>query len=305
LNDYLAFLEGSILSPDYRIPDELNNAIRLTTIGVKIRDSLVTREKVSAMDANVLCLLKSLYGEPLVDIEQTDLRRIHNAINGDVLSRDLRFPFRFGNELYDRAAELFPEERRFLNFDDTGRLLDGSPIGVFQCRNLLSGPYGLLESPQQRFMSPDTRVPFFHCSDVTCGAVHTCRLSTDSYNSINENRTKIDRLLEAEYPEPYSWGEFLAEISGLKDIIYDDKNASSIPFLLGDALSVAELRVLVEHLLDKTSGRKHSVGVLSGTCWWHGVMTDRADARRCWWRAGFGQAGAAWSGGIQGSPVIA
>src|SRR5664279_1305029 len=51
--------------------------------------------------------------------------------------------------------------------------------------------------------------------------------------------------------------------------------------------------------------RKHSVGVLSGTCWWHGVMTDRADARRCWWRAGFGQAGAAWSGGIQGSPVIA
>ena len=50
---------------------------------------------------------------------------------------------------------------------------------------------------------------------------------------------------------------------------------------------------------------KHSVGVLSGTCWWHGVMTDRADARRCWWRAGFGQAGAAWSGGIQGSPMIA
>ena len=50
---------------------------------------------------------------------------------------------------------------------------------------------------------------------------------------------------------------------------------------------------------------KHSVGVLSGTCWWHGVMTDRADARRCWWRVGFGQAGAAWSGGIQGSPMIA
>ena len=37
--------------------------------------------------------------------------------------------------------------------------------------------------------------------------------------------------------------------------------------------------------------RKHSVGVLSGTWWWHGVMTDRADARRCWWRAGL------WSGG--------
>ena len=57
--------------------------------------------------------------------------------------------------------------------------------------------------------------------------------------------------------------------------------------------------------MNDTIESKHSVGVLSGTCWWHGVMTDRADVRRCWWRVGFGQAGAAWSGGIQGSPMIA
>ena len=82
-----------------------------------------------------------------------------------------------------------------------------------------------------------------------------------------------------------------------------EPEVTAVPIRIGYARCSSATQELQSQLDALT--RKHSVGVLSGTCWWHGVMTDRADARRCWWRAGFGQAGAAWSGGIQGSPVIA
>lgn len=248
------FLKDSILKTDYRIPDQLNDAIALTSYGKRIHQELVTKHDVPAKEARVLCLLVAVYTEPLIDIEKTDLSAIAEAISEQVKDRSLLFPFIFGRELYDRAADLFDDERSFLNYQDTLRLLKDSPAGVFHLGPYLLGPYGMLRTNHTRSLAPRTRIPLHHCTELTCHKVHICALTTNINASINEHLGKIYKVLDKEASQPWAWGEAFGEISGTISSKYDDLSLNTLPYLIGDGLSNDELKTLLAYLMDNTGG---------------------------------------------------
>ncbi|MET9274669.1 hypothetical protein [Kribbella sp. NPDC003557] len=252
---YVNFLEDCILRKDYKIPDSLNNSIVLTSDGIAIRQTLITKHQVPAKEATIMCFLATAHVDMLVDLEKTDFGALHQSIHRQIVDGDILHPFMYGRELYDRAAGIFPVERNSLSYEETLNLLDATPRGVFQLGDIISGPYGLQFGQEARWIAPTTRIPLYHCADLTCQSIHPCYLTTDHNAAVNDERPKINRVLRDISEEPSAWRDFIAEIAGLQRTTYDDKSPSTLIYLLGDCLSVTELHALLARLL--TGGADH------------------------------------------------
>jgi len=184
-------LRESIISSDYRIPDEINNAIYLTQYGSDIAQTLTKKHDVPYKEAKMLCFLILAYRDLLVDIEKTNYPVLVDEIGKHIKDGIIRHPFVFGRVLYDKAAELFPDEHKYLSVSDTSRLLEGTPCGVWQAGELTMGPYGLVKSFEERQLSPRTKIPLQHCSDPSCDILHYVQLTTDYEAPINSHRPKL------------------------------------------------------------------------------------------------------------------
>ncbi|MDE8669556.1 hypothetical protein PY310_13315 [Pseudarthrobacter sp. H3Y2-7] len=241
----VAILRGCVIDNSYRPSEELNAAILLSDVGTRIRSQLTTKEKVNAKDANVLALLGLVHVEPLVDVERIDLDQLAAAISGEIVAGELRFPLVFGRSLYDRAAELFNEERDYLNHEDTLRLLEGMPQGVFQAGRYLIGPYGLRKRDFERHLNPTTSVPLQHCADYACGLVHRVQLTTSIEAGVNKSRPSLNKLLDQISDDPSEWNAFVADFTESRINGYSVEGHSTICYLIGDAFSDHELRNLV------------------------------------------------------------
>lgn len=257
LTDLVAFLRGCIIRADYKVSDRLNGSIipHLSLAGKKIRDSLVTKEDVSAKEANVLALLGLVHIDPLVDVAGIDLEALREAIEAEVLADALRFPFVYGRQLYDRAAEIFKEERDYLKHDETLRLLEGTLPGVFQSGRYIVGPFGIWIADERRDRGPTTSIPLQHCSDPSCGIIHDIQLSTSFEASINQSRRSLNKVLDAVSIYPSEWNEFMDEIRKAEGDRFSISDDETIVEFLGDCVALDELRGLLSIAVKCTEGR--------------------------------------------------
>lgn len=256
LDYYTSFLRHCILAPAYKIPDDLNTAISLTDFGSRVSQDLITKHDVHAKEARLMCLLELANVQLLVDIDGTDLDAVRTSLTEQIAGRRLLYPLRFGPALYQRAADLFDDERDTLTYDDTIRLLEDQPIGVFQLGEHALGPYGILESRQSRWIRPTRRLPLYHCHDRACRLIHHTTLWADENAPINEQRAKIGKILHSiEGAESSAWRAFIFDLSGIPTERYDDTSGMNLPYLLGDGLSDEELKRLVAELLNSTRGQ--------------------------------------------------
>ena len=202
----------------------------------------------------------------LVDLDATSLDALAAAVTKEIRSGRLTFAMMFGPDLYRRAADLFPDERRSLNAVDTQRLLDGQPVGVFHFGHWLGGPWGLYLHSEFRRIRPTHSVPLQHCHDVSCWAVHRVVLSSDSSAEINKVRPNISKALESEGEEPSEFGVVISDFLRNPAEEFDADSLGAIGYLLGDALGDAELRLLMEHLMcsDNAAQIRHDVESLTG-----------------------------------------
>lgn len=76
---------------------------------------------------------------------------------------------------------------------------------------------------------------------------------------INKHRPRVHKHLEKAAPQGWHWGSFARAIGDVEASAYDDLNTGTLPFLLGDCLAVAELRVLFNTLLDSASGLRQAI----------------------------------------------
>jgi hypothetical protein len=254
----VALLRDSIIEKNYKISDELNAAIVLSDAGKKIREQLITKESVPPKEANLLVLLALVHVEPLVDVEGIDLEKLSAAISRDVKSRAIRYPLVFGRDLYDRAAELFPEEREYLRHEDTLRLLKPQPQGVFQAGKYITGPLGILRADFERELPPTTAVPLQHCSDHSCQAVHRVQLATSIEAGINRNRPALNKVLDEVSEDASEWNGYVSDITENSVNTFDTHDFSTAIFTIGDALDDAELDQLFMFAFENTDGRLKS-----------------------------------------------
>ncbi|MDN4479021.1 hypothetical protein QQX10_12870 [Demequina sp. SYSU T00039] len=248
LVDLVSLLRNCIVGSNYRISDDLNNAIVLTDYGRKVRSSLITKHDVPAKEATLICLLEVAHEEPLIDIDALNLDALAEAIAAQILRGSIRYPLIFGGELYGRAAELFPDLRRQLNVEETSELLDDLECGVFQAGSYVVGPLGILRSKSSRWFPPTLDVPLQHCYDMTCHRVHPTHLATDHEAPVNVHLPKVGKVLDTKAVSRGAWTEFSHVVSEEGDRRFDDLNMTGLAPALGDCLTREELERLATYL---------------------------------------------------------
>lgn len=243
----VSILRTCIIAADYRPSEELSNtiAVSLTDAGRHVRDQLARKKNVNPKDANVLTLLALVHVDPLIDLEAIDEERLAAAISTEVQDGSLRFPLIFGRDLYQKAASLFPEEREYLSHDDTVRLLEGQGQGVFHSGHYLLGPFGVVRTPHTRALEPRTYIPLQHCVDPSCLRVHRVHLSTSIEAGVNAARPHLNKVLEQVSVDPSDWNGFVADFSRDTTNSFAISSGATMPELLGDGFSDAELRTLL------------------------------------------------------------
>jgi hypothetical protein len=247
--DLVEILADCIIADDYQIPSELNAALQLSEAGVAMKDRLIRKESVPAKEAHLMTALSIGNANLFLDIDNIDPERVKNAVNAQLEAGQIHFPFTYGREFYDAFAKRHDEPKDVLTVIETSQLLSDVSPGVFQYGSLVTGPFGLLVSESGRSVRFSRRVPAYHCSDLQCGRLHPVHLTTSYEAPVNKLRSKIHDLLDADSDGADWWG-FAEHITGLLSAVYSDHRAGTVVALVGDCLSDAELRALVERLLD-------------------------------------------------------
>lgn len=248
-------LRECIIDPTYRPTKALVDAIKLTREGNKLKQQLITQEGVHALDAPVLVFLSLVHVTPLIDVESIDMVAVETALSAEIKDQSLRFPLIFGRDLYDRAADLFKEERDYLKTKDTNLLLEDSEPGVFQAGHYLVGPFGLIRRSYRRGLSPTTAIPLQHCADPGCNVVHRVQLSTSQEAGVNKGRPAVSKLLDQISEEPSEWNEFIGDITEGDRNRYQIDSHIGVSWLVGDCFDLEELMILADRARGATGGR--------------------------------------------------
>ncbi|MEN7502113.1 hypothetical protein AADW15_05730 [Saccharothrix sp. CCNWLY140-2] len=208
------------------------------------------KQGVPFPESRLLCLLEMLAPQPLLDIERTDIDALHNAIHNQVKRGEIRLAFRYGRTLYDKFSDLFEEEKFALTGKETFELLNGTPQGVFQVADYVSGPFGILKSHSNRSIVPTRFIPLQHCVDHSCKTVHDIALETSYEAPINEHRSKMAQQLERDGASIDPWMNFFDSLR-TANRTEGEWRGDAIITLMGDALTDRELKQVVAWLLDR------------------------------------------------------
>ena len=243
-------LRQAIVAPGYRAPVAFEPAISLSSAGEewvpRVRSSV---PGISTGEAKLALFVQFFYHELFIDVAGTDTQRIRKALGDQILGGNIRFPWVYGRLLYDRFNELFTERSRGLSPSQTSSLLEGSPQGVFQIRDVVVGPFGVLSSSCHRLLPPPLSVPLWHCSDPSCSALHTVRLATGPSKISEAVEIISEECLQSGEPAS-EWDALFGDIAGPRSW-YDDMHLQHLPWLLVNGLSTPELRTVLRRLLER------------------------------------------------------
>ncbi|MFJ2084586.1 hypothetical protein ACIOBK_18820 [Micromonospora chokoriensis] len=245
-------LERSIVEDSYEVPHRLAACISLSTAGAR----LVSRVRSNANPRNESILavfIEMWWDDLLVDPDSTDIEALLSAVSDEVKRGAVRHPYIYGRLLYDKAFEEYPEGRTFLNRRETLGLLAGTPKGVFQLDEFVTGPFGVLRSESLRYVPPTVDFPLYHCEDLACNAFHSTRLTTGS-SRIAKVRSRVRDVLQRNRQVPSEWSAVLLDRLRANEGVFVWNHARALIRFLGDAFSVDELRLILREILDAPGG---------------------------------------------------
>ncbi len=238
------FMADSILPARYRVPAKLIDPIALTPHGEEVCRHVMRARSFKWAEVRLACFLKFAHHELLVDHEATDLTGLTAALNEEIEAEKILHPFIWGRDLYDKAFEIFKHEPVSLDEGQTSLLLAGTPRGVFQSYDLVTGPLGILTSRGVRGLPPLIHVPLYHCEKRSCRTVHRTYLETTD-SQIHKTRARLREVLDKEFGQPSQFPDFFMEIDNeFSDFYGDQKTVAEVP-LLGECFTEDELDTFI------------------------------------------------------------
>jgi len=254
----------AVTQPGYDPPHELSDSVALTDEGqewARVACHSIEGLPSSLAKLAVFCILYDL--ELLVDVVHTDRNTMRRVLGQEAQEGRLRYPWVFRHDLYDRYFLEFPIQTDQLAPDQTQKLLEGTPQGVFQLGQDLVGPLGLLQSATSRFLPPQNKVYLWHCSDPSCRALHSVRLMPPLTKLVEAVRSITTRMADRRKLRS-EWDDFYLSLFKGVDY-YDDMGMWEMPWLVANGLSTEELRVLASTLLASHPGAIRSQLLAAGT----------------------------------------
>lgn len=248
------FLANGIVGDDYSPGGDFTEYVTLTEYGEKWAANVRQRfTSISPSELSLALYVEFYHSDLFIDPLATNQKSVEKFLDDQVTMGKLVHPWVYGRILYDRFFDLFPDATKTLTYDQARSLLEGTPSGVFQLQDYLVGPFGLLRSSQRRELRPMRSLPLWHCSDLSCSALHPVHLQT-GHCSITDVTTFL-RTEAAKVEGPASeWAGLYShhDLDGSPSY-FDDLHTHDIPGLLGNGFTLDELRLICENLLDSDS----------------------------------------------------
>lgn len=255
-------LSRCVIDKNYRISDQWTRPIQFTALGAQILDELTQRYKrIKPNDAKMAVFLQFECPDGLLVDLSTDLDALRQQLSREILTERIRYPYIFGRELHDIAAELYPT-RTTLDNVQTLKVLAKLPVGIFQYGRIIVGPYGCIYSDVPRLMPSSLRVPGYLCPNPACSSVHGLQLETAT-SSISKARSLLSQLIIKNHSGAPDDSTPLISDAVLMDTLPLNKFSSANLFdVLSDGLNEDELRITIGNVLRrtfKTDGRRLDV----------------------------------------------
>ncbi|MFF2092161.1 hypothetical protein [Paenibacillus sp. NPDC058174] len=255
-------LKNSLYDSSYIPSDTFLDAITLTSLGEKYLKELSNGKGFSPVEIKIALMLKLVTDSGvLIDVEKIDYKLLISIISEEIQKGIVRYPWIYERTLYDIFFEKFTIEPSRLNVPETKELLKYTPMGVFQVKDCIIGPFGVIMSKCKRFLPPVLKAPLWHCSNPSCLKVHYVNFTSDitniqkAYYRIYTSRNHNDKFLEI---EKYVATEHLGQYDW-----FDDMQLAELPMLLVNAFSVVELQILLANLINKNKSIREVLSAIN------------------------------------------
>lgn len=183
------FLNKSLKADDYVPPNSLINAISLSEHGEKISQNLQKSYPDITIEYIKYSLFYQLFHRDLfLDVINTDIDMMFQVFGEEIRKGIIKYPSTVERFIYDRYFEIFNENFENLSREQTIKLLENTPNGIYQLNKIIVGPLGILEADSIRYLPPRLEAPLWSCTDPSCTRIHTVDLIS--------GKQKISKILE-------------------------------------------------------------------------------------------------------------
>jgi hypothetical protein len=241
---------NAVFPKDYCADPEWPNIVALSSEGEQVFEEhkqLISGAQPSDL---LLALFRILaHHDLLIDWKRSDIHAITLLLERELLAEKIRLPFRFGRVLYDRFNDVYHSNRTdHLVPDDTRQLLEGTPQGVYQLNRYVSGPLGILEADEPRWIPPGLALPLWHCSDTGCSALHNVYLMPSEI-PVRQAFQTLNQNLMAKYGPPSEW-QFVLDRLHCRNGWITGRPYYDLPVVIGDCfLDEERTKLLVAALM--------------------------------------------------------
>jgi len=199
----------------------------------------------------------------LISAESTEVEEVFRILNDEISARRINYPLVFGRDLSDQFMNNFgtsPIER--LTPEETQRLVALTPQGVFQMREWVCGPFGLVKSAGCRSLPPQECGPSVRCKRIACNQLHHIKMKTFESDS-----ARVRTYIARRHPLSVGFSEGLANILVTRGEFYRVNHSGGLPWLIGNGFTYDELSRLVEQVLAENFGnlRVRVNGLIGGS----------------------------------------
>ncbi|HHF2979028.1 TPA: hypothetical protein ACPJ0Q_004656 [Vibrio diabolicus] len=182
------------------------------------------------------------------DHSKCDLEKIEKLLNSEIIKGEIKFPHRFGNELYKKYNDLYEKPKKYLNIDDSLTLLSDTPNGIYQCGHYLLGPLGNIYIEQHRSVYPSLALPMWHCDGVNCNITHPAMLVPDQNVKVVNYHSQIDSRLSNDLSGRTDWKTSFINFERSGSVVR--KDYAFLLETLCDTITGDELSALALHALN-------------------------------------------------------
>jgi hypothetical protein len=236
-----------IIDEKYSVDKKFNDIIILSESGNKIYNSII-KKGISADKLEHIKLaifLEFYHFDLLVDIENTDLKSLENLLSEEIKSKKIKYPWIYGRTLYNKYFYEFSTQSKYLNSEETSKLLKDTSQGVFQIGKYIVGPLGLIHSTYYRHNLPTRNIKLYHCSDSSCTAFHRTLLKTE--NIFEQIQEEIDKLLPKK--EPSEWVGVFKKTIESENEYFDFDLLTETNLLIVNSFGENELKSILTNII--------------------------------------------------------
>jgi len=243
-----SFYKKCIYNENYAAPKEFELFTVLTAEGKKLFSSLKRSWQRGQSDASFIMalFLQFFHNDLLIDFNKTDFEKIKCTLNADIIHDRIIFPWVYGRPLHNKFKEKYKTIPEKINGKETVELLNGLPKGVFQFKNFIVGPLGIIEAETERFIMPTASIRWYQ-RENSIKILREAGLNTNRNDVLD-----IFNHMKSEFKKEgfnFNWENEMFNVIQKPEQQYNIDSTDGFPELLINSFSENEIRILFYNII--------------------------------------------------------